>query len=157
MVDTVESLRGKRGSIRESRSKGSWEIQIYTGARSNGKPGRHYETVRGKKSDAQRRLNELLTSLDKGVPIPTGHLTVSQVFDMWVNGYVATNCDLRTIESYQGIVKKHLAPAFGSLELKKLSAPIIQAYYGRAVEKLSYRSVHHHHRVLSQSLKYAVR
>ena len=34
---------------------------------------------------------------------------------------------------------------------------MIQAYYGKACEKLSSRIVHHQHRVLSQALKYAVR
>jgi len=34
---------------------------------------------------------------------------------------------------------------------------MIQAYYGKACEKVSARTVHHQHRVLSQSLKYAVR
>ena len=38
-----------------------------------------------------------------------------------------------------------------------LHPQVIQAYYGKAVEKLSARSVHKHHRVLSQSLKYAAR
>jgi integrase len=34
---------------------------------------------------------------------------------------------------------------------------MIQSYYGKACERLSARTVHHQHRVLSQSLKYAVR
>ena len=53
-----------RGSIRQ-KSKNSWQIQIYTGIGPDGKHRRHFETVRGRKGDAQRRLTELLTSLDK--------------------------------------------------------------------------------------------
>ena len=34
---------------------------------------------------------------------------------------------------------------------------MIQDYYGKSCEKLSARTVHHHHRVVSQPLKYAVR
>ena len=48
-----------RGSIRE-KSKGSWQIQIYTGTKSDGKPRRHFETVRGRKGDAHKRLTELV-------------------------------------------------------------------------------------------------
>jgi hypothetical protein len=62
-----------RGSIRE-KGKRCWQIQIYSGSDSNGKPRRHFETVRGRKGDAQRRLTELLSSLDKGVYTPPGKM-----------------------------------------------------------------------------------
>jgi hypothetical protein len=60
-----------RGSIRQrGKGKHSWEIQVYDGAENNGKPHRYFETVRGRKGDAQKRLTELLSSLDKGIYIP---------------------------------------------------------------------------------------
>jgi integrase len=145
-----------KGSIRP-KGKQSWQIQIYTGTGPDGKPRRYFETVRGRKGDAQRRMNELLVSLEKGVPIPIGRLTVAQHLDQWLEGYVKTNCSQRTFDGYQSIIKNHLAPALGHLQLKELQPPVIQRYYGKACDSLSARSVHHHHRVLSQSLKYAVR
>jgi len=145
-----------RGSIRE-KSKGSWQIQIYTGTGPDGKPRRHFETVRGRKGDAQRRLTELLSSLDKGVYTPPGRLTVAEHLNQWLEGYVKTNCSIRTLDSHRSIIETHLIPALGQLQLKHLHAQAIQAYYGQACEKLSARTVHYHHRILSQSLKYAVR
>jgi len=145
-----------RGSIRE-KSKGSWQIQIYTGTDPDGKPRRHFETVRGRKGDAQRRLTELLSSLDKGVYTPPGRITVAEHLHQWLEGYVKTNCSIRTIDSHQSIIERHLIPALGDTQLKKLQPPMIQAYYGQACEKLSAKTVHYHHRILSQSLKYAVR
>ena len=71
-----------RGSIRE-KSKGSWQIQIYTGTGPNGKPQRHFETVRGRKGDAQRRLT---ASIDKGVYTPPGRLTVAEHLHQWLHG-----------------------------------------------------------------------
>jgi len=51
-----------------------------------------------------------------------------------------------------------LIPALGNIQLKHLHYQAIQTYYGKAREKeLTDRTMHHHHRVLSQSLKYAVR
>ena len=50
-----------RGSIR-AKGKNSWQLQIYTGPGSDGKPRRHFETVRGSKGDAHKRLTELLLS-----------------------------------------------------------------------------------------------
>ncbi len=145
-----------RGSIR-SKGKNSWQIQIYTGQGPDGKPRRHFESVRGRKSDAQRRLTELLSSLDKGVYTPPGRLTVAEHLHNWLDGYVKTNCSQRTLDGYQSIIERHLIPALGHGQLKQLQPPTIQGYYGKACEKLSARTVHHQHRVLSQSLKYAVR
>ncbi|MBA7714619.1 putative prophage phiRv2 integrase [subsurface metagenome] len=146
-----------RGHIRQ-KGNHSWQIQIYTGVSPDGKPLRHYETVHGrKKGDAEKRLTELLTSLDKGVYTPPGRLTVAEHLHQWLDGYVKTNCSQRTLDGYQSIIEHHLIPALGHVQLKQLQPQAIQNYYGQACEKLSARTVHHQHRVLSQSLKYAVR
>jgi len=145
-----------RGSIR-SKGKNSWQLQIYTGTGPDGKPRRHFETVRGRKGDAQRRLTELLSSLDKGVYIPPGRLTVAEHLNQWLAGYVKTNCSQRTLDGYQSIIERHLIPALGNTQLKQLHPQIIQGYYGKACEKVSARTVAKHHRLLSQAFKYAVR
>jgi len=145
-----------RGHIRQ-KGNHSWQIQIYTGPGPDGKPRRHFETVHGRKGDAQRRLTELLASLDKGVTVPSGRLTVAEHLNQWLEGYVKTNCSQRTLDGYQSIIERHLIPALGNTQLKHLNPQAIQSYYGKACEKLSARTVHHQHRVLSQSLKFAVR
>ena len=145
-----------RGSIRQ-RGKDSWQIQVYTGKGPDGKPRRHLETVRGRKGDAQKRLTELLASLDKGVYAPPGRITVADLLNQWLHGYVKTNCSIRTLDAIESIVGHHLMPVLGHVQLRQLQPPMIQAYYGQACEKLSARSVHYHHRILKQALKYAVR
>ncbi|MBA7583731.1 hypothetical protein ES708_25679 [subsurface metagenome] len=145
-----------KGSIRQ-RSKGSWQIILDTGTGPNGERHRVYETVRGRKSDAQRRLNELLVSLEKGVYAPPGHLTLAEHLNNWLAGYVKTNCSPRTLDGYESIVKNHVIPNLGHVQLKHLHQQAIQSYYGKAVERLSPRTVAKHHRLLSQALKYAVR
>lgn len=145
-----------RGSIRQ-RGKDSWQIQVYTGKGPDGKPKRHMETVRGRKGDAQKRLTELLASLDKGVYVPPGRLTVADLLNQWLQGYVKTNCSIRTLDAVQSIAEHHLMPVLGHVQLRQLQPPMIQAYYSQACEKLSARSVHYHHRILKQALKYAVR
>ena len=146
-----------KGSIRQLTNK-SYQLQVYTGTMTpDGKPKRYFETIRGRKGDAQKRLNELLVSLEKGVPVPAGRLTVAEHLHQWLDGYVKTNCSQRTLDGYQSIATHHLIPSLGHIKLKQLQTPAIQAYYGKACETLSARTVHHQHRVLSQSLKYAVR
>jgi integrase len=145
-----------RGNIRQ-RGKNSWQIQIYTGKGPDGRPRRHFEAVRGRKGDAQKRLTELLASLDKGVYTPPGRLTVTEHLNNWLEGYVKTNCSIRTLESYQSTAEHHFIPALGHILLRQLTPQAIQAYYGQACEKLSAKSVLYHHRILKESLKYAVR
>lgn len=145
-----------RGSIRQ-RGKNSWQIQVYTGKGQDGKPKRHFETVRGNKGDAQRRKTELLASLDKGVYTPPRKLTVADLLNQFLQGYAKTKCSQKTQDGYQMIAERHLIPNLGHIVLRQLTPQSIQAYYGRACEKLSARTVHKHHRLLKQSLKYGVR
>ncbi len=136
----------------------SWRVQAYTGKRDkDGKPERLTATIRGRKADAERRLREMLDGIDKGIYTLPSKLTVADVLNQWLDGYVKTNCSQRTLDGYRAIIGNHLTPALGQHLLKHLNQQHIQAYYGRAVERLSSRTVHHHHRVLSQALKYAVR
>jgi len=145
-----------RGHIR-SKGRGSWQVQIYAGVGPDGKYRRHFETIHGRKSDAQKRLNELLVNLEKGIYAPSGRLTVAEHLHNWLEGYVKTNCSPRTLDSYRSTIEIHLIPALGHFRLGQLNAQAIQSYYGKACEKLSARSVHYHHRILKESLKYAVR
>jgi len=143
------------GHLRQ-RTKGSWQICVYS-SYVGGKAIRHHETIEGTKTDALRRMRELESGLDKGVPIPVGKLTVAEHLHNWLEGYARTACSPRTVDGYESIVENHLIPALGHIQLRQLQPQTIQVYYGKACEKLSARSVHHHHRLLSQSLKYAVR
>jgi len=146
-----------KGSIRQ-RAKGSWQIILDIGTEPDGRRRRYFETIHStRKSDAQKRLNELLVSQEKGVYSPPGRLTVGEHLHNWLEGYVKTNCSPRTLDGYQSIIETHLIPALGHIQLKHLNQQAIQSYYGKACERLSSRTVHHHHRVLSQSLKYAGR
>jgi len=153
-----------RGSIRQQ-SKNSFQITIDMGRGPNGKRLRHFETVKSpRKSDAQKRLNELLVSLEKGVYTPPGKLTVAEHLHNWLNGYVKTQCSIRTFDAVQGIIENHIIPELGNIKLKELQPQTIQEYYSKASEKLtprgerlSNRSIHYHHRILKQALKYAVR
>jgi len=146
-----------KGYIRR-RGKGSWQIIFDAGTGPNGERRRHFETIHStRKSDAQKRLNELLVSFEKGIYTPPGRLTVGEHLSNWLIGYVQSNCSQRTLDGYESIVKHHLIPAMGHVQLKQLHPQAIQSYYGKACERLSPRTVHKHHRLLSQALKYAVR
>ena len=145
-----------RGHIRK-KGEHSWQITLDTGTGPDGKRHRYFETVHGRKTDAQKRLSELLVNLEKGICTPPGRLTVGEHLHNWLAGYVKSNCSQRTLDGYQSIMETHLIPILGHIQLKHLHPQTIQGYYGKACERLSSRTVHHHHRVLSQALKWAVK
>lgn len=154
-----------RGYIRK-RSNGSWEVTLDTGIDPlSGKRMRHFETVRGAKKDAERRLNELLVNVDRGIYVKPNRMKVGQFLEEWLKDYVELNTAPRTKERYEDIVHLHLIPAFGSIPLPELRPHHIQKYYTRAVGSrrldgkgiLSQNTVNKHHRVLYQALKYGMK
>ncbi len=142
------------GHLRQ-RNKGSWQICIY-GGYVDGKPVRHHETVKGTKKLAEQRMRELESGLDHGVPIPSGNLTVTEHLKNWLDGYARTKSP-RTFDGYESIIKNHLKPALGHIQLRQLQPQAIQTYYGKACENLSPRTVQKEHRLLSQSRRDAGR
>ncbi len=154
-----------RGSIRQ-RSKGSWEVCIDIGRDpATGKRRQHFETIRGCKADAQRRLHKLLLSVEQGNYVKPNRLTLAQFLQGWLQDYVRTNTAPRTTERYQEVVNVHLIPALGSLPVLALRPEHIQRYYAKALDSgrrdgkggLSMLTVHKHHRVLYEALKYGVK
>jgi integrase len=148
------------------RSKESWEIYLDTGLDPvTGKRLRHYETIKGSKKLAKQRLAEFEVNVEQGTYVKSDRLTVAQFLEEWLQDYVATNTAPRTSERYQEIVRVHLIPALGSLPLLSLRPHHMQKYYSQALESgrrdgkggLSALTVHKHHRILYESLRYGVR
>ena len=152
------------GSIRK-RGEKTWELTIDLGRDAAGKRKRKFVSVKGTKSQAQQKLRELLTSLDKGMPVDTSKLTLGEFLRMWLQDYVAIKTAASTADGYRIIVECHLIPALGHVPLSKLQPADLQAYYKKALAEgrrdrkggLSARTVHHHHRILSEALKHAVK
>jgi len=154
-----------KGSIRQ-RSKGSWEITIDTGRDgATGKRLRHFESIKGTKKGAQRRLVELLHTLEQGAYIKPSRLTVAQFLEEWLRDYVELNCSPRTKASYEMIIRRHLIPELGSIPLSQLEPRHLQAFYSRQRERgrvdgkgqLSPRTVRYCHSLLAEALGYAVK
>ena len=109
-----------KGTIRQ-RNPGSWEIQVFLGRDANGKRIRKTETVRGKKSDAQRRLREILSEVDRGAIPANTRYRVGEWLDKWLDEKQVGGRREKTIDRYEGIIRLHLKPTLGRVELAKLS------------------------------------
>ena len=153
-----------RGHIRKRKS--NWEITVDIGRdAATGKRLRHFETIKGAKKDAQRRLHELLLSLEQGTYVKPSRLTVAQFLEEWLRDYVKLNCSPRTKASYEMIVRCHLTPRLGSIPLSQLEPRQLQTFYSQQRERgrvdgkgpLSLCTVRYCHSLLSEALGYAVK
>ena len=84
-----------KGSIR-SRGKGTWELTVDLGRDTNGNRHRKLVTVKGTKAQADKKLRELLTSLDKGIPLNAMKMSFGDWLSRWMNEYVVPNTRQRS-------------------------------------------------------------
>ena len=76
----------------------SWTVRIYLG-RNPGTGKRRYlnRTVRGRKKDAQRVLNELLHAKDLGRLVEPSRMTLSDYLDEWLEVSARQRLRVRTL------------------------------------------------------------
>lgn len=145
------------GSIR-SRGKGTWELTIDLGKDASGKRRRKFVHVRGPKSEAQRKLRDLLSTMDKGIPLGNRKVTFGDWLSKWLAEYVVPNTSQKTIERYGGLIQKHIAPMLGAIELTKVTPSEIQALESHLSQQgMAPQGVHLVHNVISGAFKYALR
>jgi len=154
-----------KGHIRQ-RSKGSWTIWVDLGRDpETGKRKQQTLTVRGSKKDAERELRAILSRTEGGAYIRLTKMTVGEYLETWLRDYVSTNTAPSTADGYSDIVRTHLIPELGRFPLTALQPLHVQAYYSRMLRcgrrdgkgGLSAQTVKHHHRVLYEALKHAVK
>lgn len=148
-----------RGSLRK-RSKVSWTITLTLGRKIDPKTGKSKVnqktyTVRGTKAEAEAKLAELLHQYNRGELIEPTKMTTGEWLQRWIDVYVKNSKKkrLRTIETYESVVRRHLIPAFDKIPLQQLSAGHIQHYYNTS--ELASSTLEQHHAILHQALKVA--
>lgn len=153
-----------RGSI--IKRGNSYRIKLSLGKDPvTGKYVSHYETVKGNKKDAERRLNEVIHQHDTGTFVRSGKVTVADYLRQWLKDYVYTNLAPHTAEGYDSIISRHLIPSFGVIPLTQLRPEMIQRYIGDKLSQgrvtgqggLSTRTVRHHIVCLHTALQNAVK
>lgn len=146
-----------RGSI--IKRGNSYRIKVSLGKDAlTGKYQAHYETVRGSKKEADKRLRELLYQLDNGTFVKPGKSSVYEYLKAWLNDYVKPNLAPRTHELYSYICDKHLMPTLGNVVIVDLKPQHLQRLYAKKQESgLSARTVQLIHVTIHKALKCAVK
>jgi integrase len=153
-----------RGHIRR-RGQRSFAVVVELDRDESGKRKQKWHSVKGSRRDAETKLAELLHELGTGGYVEPARLSVAQFLEKWLQDYARINVSGKTFERYSEIVRNDLIPAIGAMQLQKLRPVHIQGYYSRALTTgrkdgkggLSPQTVVHHHRVLREALKHAVR
>ena len=71
------------GTIRR-RGKQSWELRFDLPRGADGQRRRTHVAVKGTKREAQRRLRELLTRAEGGLPLDTTRITLGEHLEQWL-------------------------------------------------------------------------
>jgi len=154
-----------RGHIRKKPS-GSWELTVELPRDPRTEKRRQYtETVRGTKKEADLKLAELIERIGKNSFTKPGRITFGQWNMRWYTGYVIPNTGPRTSASYKTELDNHINPGLGAIPLVKLEDRHIEEHYDYELKwgkldgsgGLSKTSVLYQHRIISESLKHAVK
>ncbi len=140
------------------RAKNSYSIVVELGTDPiTRKRTQQWVSIKGSKKAAEKKLAELLHELDTGSFVKPGKTTLAEFLGQWLKDYAWSNLAPRTAEGYEHIIRRHIIPALGNIALTQLKPEHLQRYYSDKLTDLSSQSVRHHHMVLHNALKTAVR
>ncbi len=133
------------------REDGRWVASISLGY-ENGKRKRKH--VLGKtRQEVSGKLHKLLRAVAQGLPAPSERLRLGQFLQRWLVDSVRPTVRPRTFDSYEMVVRRHLAPVMGHLRMGLLRPSQVQGYLNRKLESgLSPRTVQYHHAILRCAL-----
>jgi integrase len=112
-------------------------------------------TFRGGKRQAEIALARLVGEVPDGRHVGSTH-TVGYLLDRWIEHLEAIGRTPKTIDGYRSLIRARLRPAFGSVELRKLTPEHLDTFYRALVaDGLSPTSVRHCHAAMSTALRQA--
>ena len=143
-----------KGSLR--RRGGTWQLRVDAGM-VNGRRVQRSSSFRGTKKEAEAELRKKIMAAEGGLDLDYRGLTLGSYLEHWLENKRPT-LKPRTIEGYEDIFRRHVAPVIGSVKLDKLTPLHVESVLttGRG-NNLSEQSLLHVYRGLSAPLRAAVR
>ena len=126
--DGSKKAANKAGSIRQ-RPDGRWEGRITVGVNpATGKPQRR--SIYGDSQAAVRReMTAILASLDSGTYQAPAKMKVGEWFDTCLTTYWRNSVKPLTLQTYEGIIKNHIKPAIGGMEVQAVRGVDVQRLF----------------------------
>jgi integrase len=152
----MASRRGHgEGSI-SRRKDGRWEARIEQGW--EGGKRRRKSVFTRTRAEAAEQLHIAIEARKRGVVITGRQQTVQQFLEAWLRDVAKPKVRADTYRSYEGIVRLHLVPDLGRIQLSKLQPQHVQELLVRKTKAgLSARSVKTICTVLGGALQQALR
>ena len=151
---------GSKGSPGEAsifRAKdGRWHGWITVGVKTNGERDRRHRSGRTR-AEVVRKIRELEIKRETGGIGAVNSDTVEAWFRHWLTNIAVRRVRPRTLESYESMIRIHIAPGIGRHRLDRLQPEHLEELYNALIEKgLSPTSVLRVHRIISRALKVAM-
>jgi integrase len=131
------------------RHHGRYQVRYYATGREHAKS---FELI----TDAKRFQREVVTDRDRGLWVNPndGRMTVGEWAPKWLRGKV----DLRASSRYRldGIVRKHVLPAFGTAPLAAITNSAVREWVARMSSEVSAATTRKAFNALNQMLRAAV-
>lgn len=145
------------GTIRR-RSNGRWEAR-YTVGHDPGTGKQIQRSVYGAtQKEVRQKLAQAVAALDSGTYTAPNKVTVSQWMTEWLATFCAGKVKPLTYRSYEGIIKNHIIPAIGAVELQAVKGVHVQRLYNTMTKAgLSGKTVKNAAAVLHKALSVAVK
>jgi integrase len=163
---TAKCSKGHRRADGRCSARCTHWYYVIEGPRTvEGKRRRQWSASFPTRRAAEAALRAELYRRDRGIVLEPERLTLSAYADRFLT-HMATVRDPRTVERYGELLRLHVLPTLGSLQLKALTAAHLTDLYAQLLREgrrdgrpggLSARTVGHVHRVVHRALRQAVR
>jgi len=139
------------------RTAGSWQLRVFIGRNSDGRPVQVARTFQGTKREAQTALAKMVTELQHASVTDRRGVTVARLFDAWLD-HIEPHRKPSTIDRYRRKIQGRIVPALGRIRIDRLTPKRLDDQY-RAWrdEGLSPSTVRLCHAHLSAALNQAVK
>ena len=116
------------GSIRQ-REDGTWEARYVVGRDpGTGKQVRKSVYAKSQK-EVRQKLAQAIAAIDKGIYQAPNKITVAAWMEEWLTTFCANKVKPLTLASYSAMIRNHIVPAFGAVELQAVKGAHIQRLY----------------------------
>jgi integrase len=143
------------GSIWQ-RKDGRWCAGYYVPTPSGGRVRKY--VYGASRDDVRAKLTEIIRSVDQGVPVPVGKLSVADYLSDWLAEVAVHRVRPSTLAAYESNVRLHIVPRIGRRQLGKLNARHVRAMLdGMREDGAKPRLIQYVHATLRTALEHAVR
>jgi integrase len=138
------------GGLSWDASRQRWVASVTVGYTAGGK--RIFKRARGRtKTEARRKLNELLRDYEDGLAIGPYGYTVADAVRDWL-AFGLTGRDSATVEKCTILANTHVIPALGARKLRELSADDVDRWLADKAKNLSTRTLREVRSVLKRAI-----